>query len=216
MYVVCFSLAVGALFRQIAIYNSLMIKAADISEAKKVALTFDDGPHPVYTKRLLDELKKRNVNVTFFVTGENAKANPDIIKSMYDDGHLIGNHTYSHLQLTSYNRDKFRDELIKTNDIIYEATGQEVCYVRPPYGTWDKKLEAELNMFPVLWNIDTLDWCSSSPSIIASRAIKNIGENDIILMHDYYSTSIEAAVIIVDELLRRGYEFVTVDKIMFP
>jgi peptidoglycan/xylan/chitin deacetylase (PgdA/CDA1 family) len=215
LYVICLGLAVGALFRQITIYNSLMIKAADINEVKKVALTFDDGPHPVYTMRIIEALRERGVKVTFFVTGQNANSNPEIIKSMYEDGHLIGNHTYSHLQLTSYNRDKFKEELVKTNDIIYEVTGQEVCYVRPPYGTWDKGLEVELSMFPVLWSIDTLDWCSSSPSVIASRALKNIGDNDIILMHDCYSTTVEAAVIVVDELLRRGYEFVTVDRILF-
>jgi peptidoglycan/xylan/chitin deacetylase (PgdA/CDA1 family) len=215
LYLLCFCLASSALFRQVSIYKSLLLQASDVNEVKLVALTFDDGPHPVYTEKLLDELRKRNVKVTFFVTGENASANPELIKQMSQDGHLIGNHTYSHLQLTSYNRDKFRDELVKTNNVIYEATGQEVCYVRPPYGTWDKKLEAELNMFPVLWNIDTLDWCSNNPSVIASRALKNIGENDIILMHDYYSTSVTAALIVVDELLKRGYEFVTIDKILF-
>jgi peptidoglycan/xylan/chitin deacetylase (PgdA/CDA1 family) len=215
LYVVCFCLALGALFRQILFYKSLTIKAANFSEPKKVALTFDDGPHPVYTVRLLDALRERGVKVTFFVTGENALNNPDIIKQMYVDGHLIGNHTYSHLQLTNYNREKFRDELVKTNDIIYEITGQEVCYVRPPYGTWDKKFEVELNMFPVLWNIDTLDWCSNNPSVIASRVLKNIRENDIVLMHDYYATSVEAAVIVVDELLARGYEFVTVEGVFF-
>jgi peptidoglycan/xylan/chitin deacetylase (PgdA/CDA1 family) len=215
LYVVCFCLALGAIFRQISVYKSLMSKAAAYTEPKKVALTFDDGPHPVYTTRLLDALGERGVKATFFVTGENALNNTDIIKRMYEEGHLIGNHTYSHLQLTSYNRDKFRQELVKTNDIIYEATGQIVSYVRPPYGTWDKKLESELNMFPVLWTIDTLDWCSSSPYVIAARVLNNVGENDIILMHDYYSTSVEAAVIVVDELLGRGYEFVTVEGVMF-
>jgi peptidoglycan/xylan/chitin deacetylase (PgdA/CDA1 family) len=219
MYVVCFCLAIGAVFRQFSIYKSLMTRAADSIdgsfESKKVALTFDDGPHPTYTVRLLDALRERGVKATFFVTGENALNNPDIIKTMYADGHLIGNHTYSHLQLTSYNRETFRNELVKTNNIIYDLTGQEVSYVRPPYGTWDKTLEVELNMFPVLWNIDTLDWCSKNPSVIAARVFKNIGENDIILMHDYYSTSVEAAVIVVDELLGRGYEFVTVEGVFF-
>jgi peptidoglycan/xylan/chitin deacetylase (PgdA/CDA1 family) len=215
LYVVCFCLAATAILRQFSIYKSLCSRAYEDISVRYVALTFDDGPHPVYTERLLDELRKRGVKATFFVTGENALLYPEIISKMYDDGHLIGNHTYSHIQLTAYNRDSFRDELVRTNDIIYEITGQEVCYVRPPYGTWDKKLEAELNMFPVLWNIDTLDWCSSDASVIASRGLKNVGENDIILMHDYYSTSVEAAVIIVDELLRRGYEFVTVDRLLF-
>jgi peptidoglycan/xylan/chitin deacetylase (PgdA/CDA1 family) len=220
MYILCFCLAANALARQFSIYGILSLYASDASynnsdEAKKVALTFDDGPHPTYTPRLLDELQKRKVNVTFFVTGENAEANPELIERMHRDGHIIGNHTYSHLQLTSYNRDSFKNELVKTNGIISGLTGAEVQYVRPPYGTWDKKLESELNMFPVLWNVDSLDWCSDNASQVASRVLKNVTENDIILMHDYYGTSVTAALIIVDELLGRGYEFVTVDKILF-
>lgn len=73
------------------------------------------------------------------------------------EGHLIGNHTYSHIQLTKTNRERFREELIRTNEILKEITGEEVQYVRPPYGSWDKAFEKELNMFPVLWNVDTLD-----------------------------------------------------------
>ena len=123
----------------------------------KIALTFDDGPHPYYTEQLLDGLKERGVKATFFVTGENAQLHPDIIQRMDEEGHLIGNHTYSHIQLTDNNREKFREELIKTNEIIMGITGKEVIYVRPPYGTWDKKFETELNMFPVLWSVDPLE-----------------------------------------------------------
>lgn len=136
-------------------------KAASSSEAeveiKKIALTFDDGPHPAYTEQLLDGLQERGVHVTFFVTGEHAELHPEIIERMSEEGHLIGNHTYSHIQLTAGNREEFKEELIRTNEIIMEITGQEVIYVRPPYGSWDKKFETELNMFPVLWSVDTLD-----------------------------------------------------------
>ena len=124
---------------------------------KKIAITFDDGPHPQYTEQLLDGLKERGVKATFFVTGEHAELHPDIIARMSEEGHLIGNHTYSHIQLSAGNREEFKNQLIKTNEIISEITGKEVLYVRPPYGTWDKKFETELNMFPVLWTVDTLD-----------------------------------------------------------
>jgi peptidoglycan/xylan/chitin deacetylase (PgdA/CDA1 family) len=215
MYAVCFCLALTALLRQLSQYKYISSSASEFTDAKKVALTFDDGPHPVYTPKLLDELRTRNIKATFFVTGENAALNPDIIKQMHEDGHLIGNHTYSHIQLTSSNRDKFREELVKTNTLIYELTGDEVQYVRPPYGSWDKKLDTELNMFPVLWNVDPLDWSTHNSSVVASRILKNVSENDIILMHDYYDTSVEAAIMVVDELTRQGYEFVTVDRILF-
>ncbi|MDE5697124.1 MAG: polysaccharide deacetylase family protein, partial [Lachnospiraceae bacterium] len=138
-----------------------------------------------------------------------------IIKRMHDEGHLIGNHTYSHIQLTTSNRDKFKNELIQTNEILYDITGDEVQYVRPPYGSWDKKLETDLNMFPVLWNVDPLDWNTANATRVAKAVISKVSDNDIILMHDYYDTSVEAALMIVDELTRQGYEFVTVDKILF-
>lgn len=185
------------------------------TEIRRAALTFDDGPHPVYTQQLLDGLKERGVKATFFVTGEHAELHPDIIRRMHDEGHLIGNHTYSHIQLTASNRDQFKNELIQTNEILYDITGDEVQYVRPPYGSWDKKLETDLNMFPVLWNVDPLDWNIANANRVAQAVINKVSDNDIILMHDYYDTSVEAALMIVDELTQQGYEFVTVDKILF-
>ncbi len=187
----------------------------DKKELQKVALTFDDGPHPYYTEQLLDGLKERGVHVTFFVTGEHAELHPDIIERMHEEGHLIGNHTYSHIQLTKSNREKFKEELVQTSKVIQEITGDEVIYVRPPYGTWDKKFEEELNMIPVLWTVDTLDWCSKSASGIVNKIIAKVDDNDIILMHDYYDTSVTAALQAIDRLLEEGYEFVTVDELLF-
>lgn len=184
-------------------------------QIKKIALTFDDGPHPCYTEQLLDGLKERGVKATFFVTGEHAELHPEVIERMENEGHLIGNHTYSHMQLRSGNREEFRKELIKTNEVISGITGEDVLYVRPPYGSWDKSFEEELNMFPVLWTIDPLDWCSKSVSGITSKVVSKAEENDIILMHDYYETSVTAALEVVDELLEEGYMFVTVDEILF-
>ncbi len=190
-------------------------KTIKTEQTKKVALTFDDGPHPSYTEQLLDGLKKRGVKATFFVTGEHAALHPDVIERMSEEGHLIGNHTYSHMQLNSGNMEEYKAELIKTNDIIKEITGEDVLYVRPPYGAWDKSLEAEVNMFPVLWTVDPLDWCSTDVSGITRKVVTKVGEDDIILMHDYFETSVTAALEVVDELLAEGYTFVTVEEIMF-
>lgn len=186
-----------------------------INEVKKVAITFDDGPHPIYTPQLLDGLEKRGIKATFFVTGENASLHPELIQRIHDDGHIIGNHTYSHIQLTSSNRELFKQELVKTNKVISNITGDNVIFVRPPYGSWDKKLEKELNMFPVLWTVDPLDWCSDNPSCVVKETLKNVKENDIILLHDYYDTSVTAALEIIDKLSEKGYMFVTVDEILF-
>lgn len=182
---------------------------------KKIALTFDDGPHPYYTEQLLDGLKERGVKATFFVTGEHAELHPEIIKRMNEEGHLIGNHTYSHIQLQKNNREEFKAQLLKTNEVISNITGKEVLYVRPPYGTWDKKLETELNMFPVLWTVDPKDWCSDNVASVTQMVVSKTEENDIILMHDYYESSVTAALKVVDELQEKGYEFVTVEEILF-
>lgn len=188
---------------------------SQVAEVHKIAITFDDGPHPVYTPKLLDGLEKRGIVATFFVTGENAAQYPDIIRRMNEDGHLIGNHTYTHIQLTSANRDRFRAELVKTNETLKEITGKDVTFVRPPYGSWDKSFETELNMFPVLWNIDPLDWCSNNADCVVRKVEKNVKESSIILLHDCYDTSVKAALRIVDDLTAQGYQFVTVDEILF-
>ena len=180
-----------------------------------VALTFDDGPHPVCTPQLLDGLKKRDVKVTFFVTGENVESYPEIVKRASEEGHLIGNHTFHHVQLTAANSDDFKKEIISTNDIIQEVTGKETSFIRPPYGSWDKKYEKELNMFPVLWDVDPLDWCSTNVDKIVRSVLAGTKENSIILMHDSYDSTVTAALQVVDILKAEGYEFVTVDEILF-
>lgn len=230
LYIICMCLTLTALVKPFlspktipAIATATSVASIDPvpvedpipADIRRVALTFDDGPHPVYTEQLLDGLKERGVRVTFFVTGEHAEIHPDIIKRMVEEGHLVGNHTYSHIQLTKTNREIYKEELIKTNEILKEITGQEVQYVRPPYGSWDKSFEKELNMFPVLWNVDPMDWCSENVSCITEKIVSKVKENDIILMHDYYDTSVMAALKTIDELLDEGYTFVTVDEIMF-
>ena len=197
------------------VWRTTMGKIEKEDGTKKIAITFDDGPHPYYPEQLLDGLKERGVKATFFVTGEHAELHPDVIKRMSEEGHLIGNHTYSHIQLSKNNREEFKNQLIKTNEIISEITGKVVLYVRPPYGTWDKTFESELNMFPVLWTVDPKDWCSDNVACITDKIVTKAGENDIILLHDYYESSVTAALKVVDSLQKKGYEFVTVEEILF-
>ncbi|MDE7133020.1 MAG: polysaccharide deacetylase family protein [Lachnospiraceae bacterium] len=211
-------LAAAALILYVPLFAGYKARAAAANgmvDSKKIAITFDDGPHPYYTEQLLDGLKEREVKATFFVTGKHVEQYPELIERMYEEGHLIGNHTYSHLQLNRNNGETFKEELIKTNELIEEVTGQEVQYVRPPYGSWDKKFEKELNMFPVLWNIDPLDWCSDNVACIVQKVTSKAKENSIILMHDEYKSTVTAALQIIDALQKEGYEFVTVDEILF-
>ncbi len=181
---------------------------------KRIALTFDDGPYPNLTRQLLDGLRERGVKASFFVVGENAKAYPDVIETMYEDGHLIGNHTYHHVQLTEAGEEKFKEEILMTNEVLYEITGETPTFIRPPYGSWNKKYEEELNLFPVLWTVDPLDWCCNSSQCVYQRVVTTVKENDIILLHDCYETSVTAALSIVDSLQAQGYEFVTVDELL--
>lgn len=196
-------------------YKARAAAVDGMADSKKIAITFDDGPHPYYTQQLLDGLKERDVKATFFVMGKHVEQYPELIERMYEEGHLIGNHTYSHIQLNKSNGEAFKEELVKTNELIEKVTGQEVQYVRPPYGSWDKKFEKELNMFPVLWNIDPLDWCSDNVAGIVEKVTSKVKENSIILMHDEYKSTVTAALQIIDALQKEGYEFVTVDEILF-
>lgn len=187
----------------------------EMMEHPKIAITFDDGPDPVYTPQLLDGLRERKARATFFLMGKQAKAHPELVRRMQEEGHLIGNHTYSHIQLKKSNREKFKAELIKTNELLEEITGEEVQFVRPPYGSWDKSLESELTMIPVLWTIDPMDWCSDNVSAIVKKVTDKAKENAVILMHDEYSSSVTAALEIVDILQKEGYEFVTVEELLW-
>lgn len=181
----------------------------------KIAITFDDGPDPCYTEQLLDGLKERGAKASFFLMGKQAEAYPEVVLRMQAEGHLIGNHTYSHIELTEDNRELFKAELIQTNELLLRLTGEEPQYVRPPYGSWDKAFERELEMIPVLWTIDPMDWSSSDVDAIVEKVVREAQENAVILMHDEYRSSVTAALAIVDILQRQGYEFVTVEEILF-
>lgn len=183
-------------------------------EAPKIALTFDDGPSAAWTPALLDGLKERGVKATFFLIGENADKNPEIVKRMAEEGHLIGNHTYHHVELTKVSENEARLELADTSAVIVRITGKEPEHMRPPFGAWQRKLEQEIQMLPVLWTIDPLDWTTENQDEIVNKVVTEAEENDIILLHDCYKSSIEAGLRIVDILQEEGFVFVTVDELL--
>lgn len=189
-------------------------KAAEPSPVKQVALTFDDGPHPVYTPRLLDGLRERGVHATFFLIGNSIEGNEDIVRRMKEDGHLIGNHSNSHVQLTVESAKAACDEINATNRKILEITGEEPQYIRPPFGSWSEELECMVPMTVVLWDIDPLDWKVLNTRKVVRHILKNVDDNDIILLHDVYGTSVDAALEVVDTLSKEGYTFVTVDELL--
>ena len=185
-----------------------------VEEPPRIALTFDDGPNVRYTPMLLDGLKKRNIRASFFLIGENIEGNEDILLQMRKDGHLIGNHTWDHVQLDKIPAEKARLEIEKTNNRIYEASGIYPSYVRPPFGAWIKDMELSVTMLPVFWDVDTLDWQSKNIDSILSIAQKQVHDGSIILMHDGYQTSVDAALKIADLFTEKGYVFVTADQLL--
>ena len=183
-------------------------------EKPKVALTFDDGPHLIYTEELLDGLKERKVCATFFLIGKNIEGKEELVRRMEEEGHLIGNHTYHHVKLTGISEDQAEQEILETCEKISEVTGTYTSFVRPPFGEWKKNLDFEITMIPVSWNVDSRDWTTQNSEKIVKRVVKDVKEGDIILMHDIFESSVQAALEIIDILSGQGYEFVTVDELL--
>ena len=181
---------------------------------KVVALTFDDGPGYKTTMRLLEGLEERDVRATFFLLGEKIEERTEVVEKMHEDGHLIGNHSYSHVQLDSVNVACALEEVEKTNRIIEEITGERPVYIRPPYGSWNASLEEKIDMTPVLWTVDTSDWNTRDVNRIVEYVVNEVESGDVILMHDIYDTSVAAALEIVDRLKNQGFIFVTVDELL--
>ena len=189
------------------------VSAATARENPRVALTFDDGPSK-NTTSLLDGLRKRGVRATFFLQGQCIEGKEEVIKQMQEDGHLIGNHTFHHVQLTKLSDEQAKQEVVSTSNAIYEITGIYTSYIRPPFGEWKKGLDYNVTMIPVLWTIDSRDWYTQNTPVIVNEVMKQVEDGDIILMHDCYKTSVESALQIVDQLKEQGYELVTVDEMI--
>ena len=180
----------------------------------RIALTFDDGPS-YYTTALLEGLKEREVHATFFLMGKNIEGREDIVRKMYQEGHLIGNHTYDHVDLTSISEEEACIQITKTCNLIYEITGYYTTFVRPPFGLWPENIEYHVTMIPVLWSIDSLDWTTSDVDGTVKKVVSSARDGGIILMHDNYDSSVQSALQIVDQLKEKGYRFVTVDELLY-
>ncbi len=200
--------------------DSSIVFSKSREPTKKIALTFDDGPHPRYTERILSILEKYNVKATFFVIGVNIQNYPEPLRKIYEAGHEVGNHTFLHDNSKDLNSNNARLEMEKCDNIIYENIGIRPKLFRPPRGACNKDVvEAarELGYSIVLWSIDTLDWKGTSSKCIADTVTNRLHGGDIILMHDYTSlknTTCDAIELIIPQLLKQGYEFVTVSELI--
>lgn len=183
------------------------------TSAKKVALTFDDGPHQKNTIEILDLLDQYDAKATFFMLGNRVDFYPDIAKMVADKGHEIGNHTWNHKDLTTLNKEEGIQEVEKTNEIIRNATGRESTVFRPPYGAINEQVQNAISNRAVFWTIDTLDWKSRNPNEILKIVQENVKDGSIILMHDIHATSVQAVEPILKYLKAEGYELVTVSEL---
>lgn len=181
---------------------------------KRVALTFDDGPHAKVTQQILTTLKKYNAKATFFVLGDSVKKNPDVLKEAYNAGHEIGNHTYNHHKLTTLTDKEIETQIQATNAAVKSITGYNTTVFRPPYGSYNKTITSHLNVPNVLWTIDTLDWKHHDPKKTLEIVKSNVTNGSIILMHDIHQTTADALDSVLSTLQKQGYEFVTVSEIL--
>ena len=189
-------------------------KAQAAGSTKLIALTFDDGPSSANTGRLLDGLKARGAHVSFFMTGENAKRNPSLVKRAYEEGHQICSHTYDHALLTKLSNSEIRSQLDKTNKILDDAIGYDLAYsLRPPYGGYNDRVLSTANTPCYYWSVDTRDWESRNANAAYNMFMKYAKDGSIVLMHDLYGTTVTAALNAIDTLKKQGFEFVTLNEL---
>ena len=185
-------------------------------EKPMVALTFDDGPKAGVTDVLLDELEKRNVKATFFLIGSQADLpeNRETIRRMAEDGHQIGCHTYHHVQMTALSENQQKQEILQWYQVVSGIIGDFSYALRPPYGCVNNAVCRSLNVPVILWSVDTEDWTGKSAGEIADYVISETKDGDIILLHDIFEESVQGAVMALDDLMSRGYTFVTVNDLL--
>ena len=203
--------------------RQLVIKknaAAQADTRKLVALTFDDGPGP-YTGKLLDAMKARDVRATFFVLGSRVEQYPDLIRRMEAEGHVLGNHSQSHKNLKYLSAEQVRSDMEACADKLRALTGHAPAVMRCPGGNCNDTVlaYAKQAQIPVIrWSVDTRDWESRNVSKILATAFQSgpygIRDGAIVLMHDIYSTSVDAAIQIMDRLQQQGYTMVTVPELL--
>lgn len=185
----------------------------------EIALTFDDGPDPVFTPQILDKLKEYHIKATFFLLGENIEKFPDIAKRIADEGHVVGNHTYDHPNLTKVSDEEYHHQIQKADEVIQRVVGYKPRFFRPTYGAINEnqvKWANDQRMMVIQWSIDTLDWKGLSAEQIAETVIANALPGSIVLQHNAPGVPLQGSVDALDrfipELQQKGARFVTLSK----
>ena len=196
-------------------FHSRDYEAKSVSESpKQIAFTFDDGPGE-NTEMLLDGLKERNAKASFFLLGCHAEDYPELVERMYSEGHLIGNHTYSHVNLRKSSKSEGKSEIEKTDAIIEAITGEKPQFMRPPYGAYTGLTLERFDKIAVLWSMCPKDWeHGDDVDYICSYIVKHAKDGQIVLLHDPRPATVPAVLKAMDILADEGFEFVRADELL--
>ena len=187
---------------------------AAIPAERRIAITFDDGPRRETTERLLDGLAERGARATFFLIGKQIEGNEDLVERMQAEGHQIGVHTYDHVEVTGLSREDFDLQVGKTRSLLLDILGEGEFWLRPPYGITDEAARQWADSPIVLWSVDPEDWKDQDTGRVVGSVLSHVEDGSIILLHDIYDSSVDAALQIADALSGQGYCFVTVEQLL--
>ena len=203
--------------------SSVVLYCSSNKTLKQVALTFDDGPDVCYTPQILDILMQNNVKATFFIVGLNAQSHPEMIRRIVSEGHAIGNHTWDHPILSKLSAARVKEEVQKTEQLLYNITGFKTAMFRPPYGEANPQLISEISSLGykiIDWSVDTRDWDKTPVSKIMDNVSNEIYPGGIILQHcsggksEHLSNTVKALPQIISLLKSQGYNFVMVQDLL--
>lgn len=179
---------------------------------KSIAFTFDDGPSN-YDLKIIDALTDAHANATFFVVGNRLRNFPKSIEKMVKNGMEVGNHTYDHKSLAGLSNEKIKEQITKTNDIFYEMTNKKIELLRPSYGAVNSRVQVQVGMPIILWDIDTLDWKTRNATKVYDEIMNSKKDGSIVLMHSLYATTLEAVEKALPALYKEGYQVVSVGEL---
>lgn len=184
-----------------------------VEEGGLIAITFDDGPRRTTTTALLDGLSQRGCPATFFLIGAQIAGNEDIILRMEGEGHQIGIHSYDHEKLEGLNQVDFDAQVERERGVLTALLGYDDFMLRPPYGMHDQQVQTMAESPIILWSIDPEDWQNHDVDALVAEVVAEAQDGSIILMHDIFEESVEAALAIVDALHEKGYLFCTIEEL---
>lgn len=207
--------ACAVILSHIVTFHDKSYEAKNVSDSpKQIAFTFDDGPGE-NTEMLLDGLHERGAKASFFLIGSKAEKNPELVARIYGEGHLIGNHTYSHVNLRKASRAETKEQIDKTNAIIEEITGEKPAFIRPPYGAYSPLMLERIDEIPILWSMCPKDWeHGDDEDYICNYIVEHAKDGQIVLLHDPRPATVPAVLRAMDILKEEGYEFVRADELL--